>query len=581
MGPRRILFANGGTLFMKALFTGAWAALLITTTMGCGEKDPFGGRQRQEAPRGAGDVGVLVEQASLEEIVQVLEQNPAAQVRVLNREHGLYEIFGVSAKVLEKSVQGKVNRNQFFDLVPQSFLPPSKPAPEGLEIPGFNACKGGSGGPTAVLTGLAPTPALDGATIQLGQRVKVSALRSHAAPATAQGLRTAMLITYPRSSGMKEQMVVSTEFDFTPEALGVHKILLVVQDARDLCAVESLRFVVTANRPYGGPVTKPINMNLAHMKHLAALNAQESWQISEGEGVLIAVIDSGVNYNHPLLAANIQTNDGEIPGNKIDDDKNGRTDDFVGYDFANDDAFPFDDEGHGSHVAGLAAGLKFGMAQKAKILPIKALSGIGGDVGSLAAAILYAVDRHAKIINLSLGAPAPIAHPAMVRAVDYAESKGVLIVTAAGNGHPRTGLGFDIDEIPFFPASLPHANIVAVAAFDSHNVLSPYSNFGANSVDVVAPGGLMPEEPTLSTTLENPRHALFSGMSGTSMATPLVSGMAAQLISLQPRLSLAEIKDILIKAGEQKPELALVSASGRHINALKVLELASDRNVLF
>ncbi len=354
-----------------------------------------------------------------------------------------------------------------------------------------------------------------------------------------------------------------------------------VQDSRDLCAIDAVRFIVTANRPYAGPVTKPINVNLAQMKHLAAVNAQESWQVSNGEGVLIAVIDSGVNYNHPLLSTQIEINKNEIPGNKIDDDKNGRTDDVVGYDFVNDDAFPYDDEGHGSHVSGLAAGLKFGMASKAKILAIKALTGIGGDVGTLSAAIIYAVDRQAKIINMSLGAPAPMAHPALIRAMAYAESKGVMVVTAVGNGDPRTGIGYSIDEIPFFPAVLPNANILTVASFDTHNVLSPYSNFGQSNVDVVAPGGLMPQDPMFSATAENPRNSLFQGMSGTSMAAPLVSGMAAQIMSIHPHLTVAQIKDILIKSGDTKPELAGVTVSGKHINALKALDAANDRNVLF
>jgi subtilisin family serine protease len=221
------------------------------------------------------------------------------------------------------------------------------------------------------------------------------------------------------------------------------------------------------------------------------------------------------------------------------------------------------------------------LAKKAKILAIKALSGIGGDVGTVAAAVRYAVDRGAKVINLSLGGPSPLPHPAIVSAMAYAASKNVLVIASAGNGDPQTGLGYSIDEIPFFPAALPDANLVSVASFDSKSVLSPYSNFGKTNVDVVAPGGNMPYDPMFSCAQENPRNALFVGMTGTSMAAPVVSGIAAQVISLRPRLTASEVKAILMSAGPQKPELAAVTGSGRHINALDALALTRERDVLF
>lgn len=556
--------------------------LVAIALSACGNKNLFKERERTQAPRGKNDVGILVQKSSEAEINTLLEKYPNAQVRVLSKAHGLYEIFGVDKSQVKAEVTGPVNDNKFFELL-EPIVPSmlSVPAPTGLELPGLNTCKAGPSAPTAVLSVLEPTAALHGATIEVGQAIKVNSLSSRPAAGLATGLKTALLINRPAISVVGNQLTHDTEFSFTPDALGVYEVILVVQDSRDVCAMDGARFVVTSNKPYAGPNARALNFDLNQMKHLAAVQAQESWSESQGEGVVIAVIDSGVNYNHPSLAPNMETNNREIPGNGIDDDGNGLKDDFVGYDFVNADEFPYDDEGHGSHVAGLAAGAQAGLARKAKILAIKGLSGIGGDVGTISAAVIYAVDRQAKVINLSLGAPAPLAHPAIIDAMAYAASKNVLVIASAGNGDPATGLGFSIDEIPFFPASLPDANLLTVASFDAQNVLSAYSNFGKIAVDVVAPGGNMPQDPMFSCTNENPRNALFVGMSGTSMAAPVVSGIAAQIMSLRPRLAIDEVKAILMKAGQEKPELAAVTGSGRHINALDALVLAKERDVLF
>lgn len=559
------------------------AGVLIALTLSaCGNKNLFSGHERTQAPRGKGDVGILVEKSSEKEIANLLEKYPTAQVRVLSKAHGLYEIFGVNKAQVKAEVAGPVTDNKFFELLEPgvpSML--SIPAPTGLELPGLNTCKAGPTPPTAVLKVLEPVAALHGATIEAGKEIKLNSLSSAPAAGLATGLKTALLINRPAISAVGNQLTHDTEVTFTPDALGVYEVILVVQDSRDVCAMDGARFVVTSNKPYAGPNARALNFDVNQMKHLAAVQAQESWLESQGEGVIIAVVDSGVNYNHPSLAPNMAVNEKEIPGNGIDDDGNGLKDDYIGYDFVNADEFPYDDEGHGSHVAGLAAGAQAGLAKKAKILAIKGLSGIGGDVGTISAAVIYAVDRQAKIINLSLGAPAPMAHPAIVRAIAYAASKNVLVVASAGNGDPATGLGFSIDEVPFFPASLPDENLLTVASFDAVNVLSPYSNFGKVGVDVVAPGGNMPQDPMFSCTNENPRNALFVGMSGTSMAAPVVSGIAAQLISMRPRLALKDVKDILMSSGTVKPELASVTGSGRHINALDALALAKERDVLF
>lgn len=555
-------------------------ALLIGS--GCGGKNSFHGRERTNAPIGKGDVGILVEDASEDEIAKILDQNPGAQVRVLNQTHGLYEIFGVELAEVASSTKGRAEKNEFFELIaPKTGGLLSVPAPTGLEIRGLEPCKGGLPAPVAVLNVTEPSRSLNGATIQLGSQVKLNSLASHAAAATPSVLKTAFVVEAPAASPQGSKILLQNELEFTPDAMGVYSVAIVVQDPAGACAMDGAVFIVTANRPYDPASAKDLNVNTTKMRHLAAVQAEESWELSQGEGVTIAVIDSGVNYNHPALASQMAVNAGEIPGNGIDDDHDGFVDDVVGFDFVNNDGFPYDDMGHGSHVAGLAAAKPFGLAKRAKILAVKALTGIGGDVGTIAAALRYSVDRGAKIVNMSLGAPAPLPHPAIVAAMAYAESKGVLVVASAGNGDPQTGLGFSIDEIPFFPAGLPNANILSVASFDSGNVMSIYSNFGKKNVDVVAPGGDMPADPMYSCAYENPKQGLFEAMSGTSMAAPVVSGIAAQVLSAQPRLTVAELKDLLMKAGDSNPELAEVSGSGRHINAFKAVEAAYARNVLF
>jgi subtilisin family serine protease len=312
-----------------------------------------------------------------------------------------------------------------------------------------------------------------------------------------------------------------------------------------------------------------VDLNL--FTHLASVHAEPAWAIAQGAGVLIAVIDSGVNYNHPALAPAIQLNESEIPGNGIDDDGNGFIDDVLGYDFVNSDAYPYDDEGHGSHVAGLALGRPFGLARAARLLPVKALSPLGGDIGSIAAAVRYAADRGARVINMSFGATTETAGPVLASALAYAESKGALVVAAAGNGDGMTGLGYDIDQVPVYPAVLPDDGLLTVGACDRQDSLAIYSNFGALSVDMVAPGGLPGLDPIRSVAYENPRGDLFADMTGTSMAAPLAAGVAAQVLSLDPDLTAKQIKDILMEGGETVDELRTVTVSGRRLDALGAL----------
>ncbi len=255
------------------------------------------------------------------------------------------------------------------------------------------------------------------------------------------------------------------------------------------------------------------------------INALAAWNVTTGTGrVIVAVIDSGVDYTHRDLAANMWRNPGEIPGNGIDDDGNGFVDDVYGYDFANDDADPMDDNGHGTHVAGILGAVGnngrgvAGVIWNVQILALKFLRADGtGYTSDALRALNYAVAHGAVISNNSWsGGTFDLA---LLNAIRDARDAGHIFVTAAGNR------GRNLDFDPSYPASYDVDNIVTVAALDRNNRLASFSNFGRYTVDLAAPGVNI-----LSTTPRN----TYSDYSGTSMAVPHVAGAMALVWDLHP-----------------------------------------------
>tara|TARA_Y100000768_G_scaffold368401_1_gene332345 strand:- start:16796 stop:18121 length:1326 start_codon:yes stop_codon:yes gene_type:complete len=316
-----------------------------------------------------------------------------------------------------------------------------------------------------------------------------------------------------------------------------------------------------------------------HLDQIGALSSNQHL----GAGITIAVIDTGVYYNHPHLSPNIKTNESDRHGNQgnyFDDDGNGFTDDYVGWDFYNGDAYPIDDNGHGTHVAGLAASTYMGVAPMAKILPVKVLSSRGsGDLGTITAGILYAIDMDADIINLSLGGPgssnisSEIAE--LVNSVKLAKANNALVVSAAGNGG-SDGLGDCNDANPIYPANINEDNMLTVASVDAYNELTSYSNFGEESVHIAAPGGDQNTGALNSTAIAycsgrcTQNDVAYVGMSGTSMATPIVSGLAAVVLAAKPELTPKEVKEIIINNGIAFENLEGVVQSGKVINAQNI-----------
>ncbi len=229
----------------------------------------------------------------------------------------------------------------------------------------------------------------------------------------------------------------------------------------------------------------------------ADINAPDAWEISTGaEEVIIAVIDTGVAYSHPDLEENMWTNPGEerwtdpndpTTGNGIDDDGNGKSDDWRGWDFVDWDNDPMDYHGHGTHVVGTIASTGnngkgiTGVMWKAGIMPLRILNAQGlGTISDAISAIQYAAQEGAHIINASWGTT--YFSESLFRTIQFCRTKGVLVVAAAGNS------AHDTDTSPFYPASYELPNIISVAATDQWDNLASFSNWGPDTVDVAAPG---------------------------------------------------------------------------------------------
>lgn len=295
----------------------------------------------------------------------------------------------------------------------------------------------------------------------------------------------------------------------------------------------------------------------------ADIRAEQTWDVTTGSGdVVVAVIDSGVDASHPDLAENLWTNPGEIPNNGVDDDQNGYVDDVHGWDFVNDDNDPFDDHSHGTHVAGTIGAIGnngigvTGVAWRVSILPLKFLASSGsGTTADAVLAVEYATAAGVDITNNSWGGGG--FSQALLDAIVAGGEADVLFVAAAGN------YGDDADTYPMYPAAYGADCIVSVAATGATDRLASFSNYGATSVDLAAPG--------VDTWSTIPGGA-YGYKSGTSMATPHVSGVAALLRSLNPSMGVAFLKERILGTVAPVPELAGLVASGGRLDALRAVE---------
>jgi len=290
----------------------------------------------------------------------------------------------------------------------------------------------------------------------------------------------------------------------------------------------------------------------------ADIDAQEAWGITTGSPqVIIAVVDTGVDYNHPDLASNIWQNTGEIINGK-DDDGNGYIDDVRGWNFVAKNNDPMDDSGHGTHCAGTIAAVGnngigvTGTAWNVKIMPLKFLNAQGsGFVSDAISAILYANRKGAAVISNSWSGTGYT--QSLKDAIDSSSS---VIVCAAGNS------GANSDVNPQYPAAFTSSNILSVAASDYNDKLASFSNYGTASVDLAAPGVSI-----YSTT----KSGSYQYLSGTSMATPHVAGVAALVKSQNPSQSGSQIRSRILSSVDVVSSLSGKVASGGRLNAARAL----------
>lgn len=408
--------------------------------------------------------------------------------------------------------------------------------------------------------------------VDLGGSVRLSghAVENVLAPKTNPSKY--LFISLPESdSAAKRSFSVAGELVVTPDTLGSTKVVVVAQDSEFRCGLMMTTVSATLNSRLSENIPTPRTLSADVMSLLFHLRMVEAHKVNTVVNAVsrirVAVVDSGVNYNHPALRSVIAMSSAQdepsVPAG-------------FGFDFTNNDPFPFDDNGHGSHVAGLIAGAQVGVANaQAEILPVKVLSAAGsGETSSVISGIQYAVDQGAKVINLSLGGPATReTYPLYLAALQYAQERGVLVVAAAGNE------SVSLDQVPVIPAVIKLENVMTVASVNKSGALSGFSNYGSRA-DIAAPGGesgsIDPEGGLLSSFRRTRSGEVYTRKSGTSMAAPVAAGIAALLLakepSLIPRQVIALIRATVVKTTELQGKVA----SSGIINADRAFRVLSE-----
>ncbi len=302
---------------------------------------------------------------------------------------------------------------------------------------------------------------------------------------------------------------------------------------------------------------------------MSKIQAPAAWDLTSTSNVVVGIIDTGIDYTHEDLAANMWKNAGEVPNNNIDDDGNGFIDDVFGWNFVANSNDPMDDHGHGTHVAGIVAAAGnngigvVGVNWTAKVSAIKFLSAGGrGSLVDAVRAIEYANMQGFKITNNSWGSFNN--YQPLYDVIAAAGANGNLFIAAAGNS------GNDADIFPLYPAAYNLPNIISVAATRKNDGLATFSNYGKISVDLGAPG------VDIYSTLPRGVCSLCSSigygfLSGTSMASPHVAGAAALLWSYVPALSHLGVKDRLLGSTDVNNNLKRKTVSGGRLNVYNAL----------
>lgn len=299
---------------------------------------------------------------------------------------------------------------------------------------------------------------------------------------------------------------------------------------------------------------------------MPAISAPDAWDITTGSSdSVVAVIDTGMDMDHPDLLANLWINTSEIAGDGVDNDGNGYVDDVNGWDFVTEDKDPEDGDGHGTHCAGTIgavgnnANQVVGVCWQASIMPLRVGTSQGLMDSDIVDGIRYAARNGAKVLSNSYGGSG--FSQTTYDAIDYANDQGCIFVAAAGNE------GSDNDTFPQYPAGYDLPNVISVAATDSNDNLATFSNYGSSSVDLAAPGvGIV------STYLDGGTDSL----DGTSMACPHVAGAMALLVSEAPQVSPAEAKQLAMESVDEIAALDSKVVSGGRLNVFAMFSNAND-----
>ena len=299
----------------------------------------------------------------------------------------------------------------------------------------------------------------------------------------------------------------------------------------------------------------------------ADMDAPEAWDAQTGSReTVVAVIDTGVDYNHEDLSANMWRNPGEISGNGIDDDGNGYVDDVYGINAITLTGNPMDDHDHGTHCAGTIGGVGnngvgvAGVCWQVRIMALKFLDADGGGYAADAiTCIEYAIEKGARVLSNSWGGGGY--EQALKDAIDAAGAVGITFVAAAGNS------GMDTDVSLNYPSCYTSANVIAVMATDDNDTRAYFSNYGRQTVDLGAPG---------VDILSCKRSGGYQTMSGTSMATPHVAGACGLLLSQNSSLSVTELKNALLRAVDV-PTTSLTCVSSGRLNVARAVMAVEAR----
>lgn len=398
-----------------------------------------------------------------------------------------------------------------------------------------------------------------------------------------QGVRTASSLRAHKAVGatvFRRFQLLNAEHVKLPSGVTVRDAIIRYMQDPDVEYAEP-NYIRSANLTVPNDQLFPLQWQLRNTSSPGVdISMPSAWDIIRGDGsLIIAVLDSGMDYTHSDLATNVWRNPGEAGcTGQIDRDGNGYAADCRGWNFVDGNNNPMDDEGHGTHISGVIGAIGnnslgvAGMLWSVQIMPLKILDNRGiGTVSDEAAAIEYAIRKGAKIINASFAGDTFSSFEK--EAIMVANEADVLFVTAAGNSSNGSS-GDDNDSFPVYPGNYNLPNVISVAATDQHDHIASFSNYGLNTVHVAAPG------VSILSTVPPALHSLFCGGSplsgyeycdGTSMATPHVTGLAGLLLGYYGELTPLQLRTMIMRFTDALPSLHGIIKSGGRINAYKAI----------